>query len=264
MKDILSDEARAVLEDVGQRRMLLAFDFDGTLAPLVHDRDAARVPESTKRLLRLVCVLHPCAVVSGRSRRDLVRRLDGIPLAAIVGNHGAEAGHGPVDESVRKRVIAWRESARAALETVGGVEIEDKGLSVAIHYRRARDVEAAERAVTAVAKSLPRARVFPGHAVVNVAPPEAHDKGLAVAGLLARFMPRHKAVFVGDDATDEDAFRSPVVEVGIRVEPSASSAARYFIGSQDRLDDLLRALLRARRHLDGLDDHLEAFERMLG
>jgi len=264
MKDILSAEARPVLEEIARRRMLLAFDFDGTLAPLVDDREAARIPDSTQRLLRLVCILHPCAVVSGRSRHDLVRRLDGIPLAAIVGNHGAEAGHGPVDLSVRGMVIGWRDEATAALARVDGVHVEDKGLSLAIHYRRARDPEAAERAVTAAANAMHGARVFGGHAVVNVVPPDVHDKGLAVAELLARFMPRSAAAYVGDDITDEDAFVSPAVEVGIRIGASPSSAARYFIDSQERLDDLLRTLVCARRRLDGLDDRIEALERMVG
>lgn len=264
MKDILSDEARPVLEEIARRRLLLAFDFDGTLAPLVDDRDAARIPDSTQRLLRLVCILHPCAVISGRSRRDLVHRLDGIPFAAIVGNHGAEAGHGPVDLSVRGVVMGWRDAASAALARVEGVHVEDKGLSLAIHYRQAGDLEAAERAVTAAASALPGARVFGGHAVVNVVPPDVHDKGLAVAELLARFMPRSAAVYVGDDTTDEDAFASAAVEVGIRVGASSSSAARYFIASQERLDDLLRALVRTRRRLDGLDEGIEALERMLG
>jgi trehalose-phosphatase len=118
--------------------------------------------------------------------------------------------------------------------------------------------------VVAAAAALRGARVFGGQAVVNVVPPDVHDKGLAVAGLLTRFMPRSAAVYVGDDTTDEDAFSSPSVEVGIRVGASPSSAARFYVASQERIDDLLRALVGARRRLDGLDDRVEALERMLG
>ncbi len=263
MKDILSNEGRTVLDDVARRRLLLAFDFDGTLAPMVEDRDAAGIAASTKRLLRLLCVFHPCAVVSGRSRADLLHRVEGIPLTAIVGNHGAEAGHGPVDRTVRSLVVGWRELACAALQGVDGVEVEDKGLSLALHYRRAHDPEGAERIVTAAASTLPGARVFGGHAVVNVVPPDAHDKGRAVADVLARLTPRNAALYVGDDSTDEDAFASSVVQVGIRIGACPSSAARYFIASQERIDDLLRALVCARRRLDGLDDHVDALERMM-
>jgi trehalose 6-phosphate phosphatase len=264
MRDILSPEADQVLEDVARRRMLLAFDFDGTLAPLVDDRAAARLPASTRRLLRIVSVFYPCAVVSGRSRADLLPRLTGIPLAAIVGNHGAEAGHGPVDGTVRKTVIGWRESVSAALQGVDGVDIEDKGLSLALHYRRARDLGAARRAVGAAAMALAGARVFGGHAVVNVVPPDVHDKGLAVAALVDRFLPRKRAVYVGDDTTDEDAFACEVVEVGIRVGRCPSSAAQYYVAAQERVDELLRALVRARCRLDGHGEQVDALERAMG
>jgi trehalose 6-phosphate phosphatase len=262
MKNILSDEARSVLDGVARERMLLAFDFDGTLAPLSDDRDAARMRDSTRALMRLVCLLHPCAVISGRARADVARRVEGIPLVAIVGNHGAEAGHGPVDRTVRNIVAGWREAVRSRLREVRGVEIEDKGLSLAIHYRRAASQDVAEREVTDVAGALEGARVLRGHAVVNVVPRDLHDKGMALARLASR-LGRDRALYVGDDTTDEDAFRCEATAVGVRVGRSPASAARYSVPSQDEVDELLRALVRARRRLDGLDDRIDGLERML-
>jgi trehalose 6-phosphate phosphatase len=262
MIDVLSPEAAPALEALARRRALLAFDFDGTLAPLVDDRDAARLPDATRRLLRLACLLYPCAVVSGRSRRDLVARLEDVPLVAVVGNHGAEAGHGPVDVGVRALVVRWRETVEDALAGVAGVDVEDKGLSLAIHWRRSTAPDAAAR-VAAATRGLRGARVFGGHAVANVVPPELHDKGRAIAELAAR-LSGGPALYVGDDATDEDAFRSAAVEVGVRVGGSAGSAARYIVRSQADVDELLRALVRARRRLDGLDDQLGALERLMG
>lgn len=263
MIHVLSPEAAPALDAVARRRALLAFDFDGTLAPIVDDRDAARLPDSTRRLLRLACLLYPCAVVSGRSRRDLVARLEDVPLVAVVGNHGAEAGHGPVDDGVRARVVRWREAVRAALAGIEGVDIEDKGLSLAIHWRRCAAPEAAARAVAEATRGLRGARVFGGHAVANVVPPDLHDKGRAIADVAAR-LSGGPALYVGDDATDEDAFRSGAVEVGVRVGASAASAARYFVESQAEVDDLLRALVAARRRIDGLDDRVGALERLMG
>jgi trehalose 6-phosphate phosphatase len=248
MRDILSAEAGPVLDRVARERMLLAFDFDGTLAPLVDDRDAARMRDSTRVLLEEVARCYPCAVVSGRARPDVARRVDGVPLAAIVGNHGGEAGDGPVDPSLRKAVAGWAEAARAALREVEGVEVEDKGLSLAIHYRRARSPRDAERAVTAAAGGLAGARVFRGHAVVNVVPPDLQDKGMAVAAAAARAA-SGRALYVGDDTTDEDAFRSEVVAVGVRVGRAPGSAARWYLASQAEVDGLLRALLAARQRL---------------
>ncbi len=262
MKNILSGEGRTVLDSVARERTLLAFDFDGTLAPLCEDPAAARMRDSTRTLLRLVSLLYPCAVISGRSRADVAPRLEGIPLVAIVGNHGAEAGSGPVDRSVRNVVATWREAARSRLRDVDGVDVEDKGLSLAIHYRRAPSPASAEEAVNGAVKTLAGACVFPGHAVVTVVPPDRHDKGLALSCVLSR-IGRKRALYVGDDTTDEDAFRSEAVEVAVRVGASALSAAGYFVPPQADVDDLLRALVRARRRLDGLDDRIDVLERML-
>lgn len=262
MKDILSDEGRPLLDQVARERMVLAFDFDGTLAPLVDDPAAARMRSSTRALLRLVSVLHPCCVISGRARADLVPRLDGIPLVAIVGNHGAEAGHGPVDQSARDSVKAWAGAARAWLRGLRGVEVEDKGLSLAIHWRRAESPALAARAVEDFAERLADARVFRGNAVMNVVPPDLHDKGAALSRVLER-VGRRRAVYVGDDTTDEDAFRSDVVHLAVRVGDSAGSAASWFVPSQADVDELLRAVVRARRRQDGLPDTIAGLERML-
>jgi trehalose 6-phosphate phosphatase len=262
MMDLLSEPGRAVVERVARERMVLAFDFDGTLAPLVDRPEDAKMRSPTRTLLRLVSVLHPCCVISGRSRADLAPRLEGIPLAALIGNHGAEAGYGPVDATARKAVASWADTARSKLSGVPGVEVEDKGLSLAIHYRRAESRPDAERVVTAVANHLAGARVFRGHDVVNVVPPDLHHKGRALSGVLTR-VGRKAALYVGDDITDEDAFRSRAVAVPVRVGASPDSAARYFVQSQADVDELLRALVRARRRLDGLPEQIDGLERML-
>lgn len=259
MKNILAQAGEAVLDGVAHERMPLVFDFDGTLAPLVDDPGAARMNDSTRALLRLVSLLHPCAVISGRSRADIAHRVDGIPLVAIVGNHGAEAGRGPVDRTDADLVASWRDTARRELAGIEGVEVEDKGLSLAIHYRRSTTRDDAEHAVTAVARRLKGARVFRGHAVMNVVPPHLHDKGVALAGVLSR-IGRDRAMYVGDDTTDEDAFRSKAVQIAVRVGHSPASAAAYFVPSQPDIDDLLRALIRARSRQDGLSDHFEGLE----
>ena len=261
MMDILSDEARSILDEVARERMLLAFDFDGTLAPIVDDRTAARMRDSTRRLLRLASLFYPCAVVSGRSRSDLLPRVESIPLVAVVGNHGAEAGHGPVDRRARSVVARWKPTADAMLRGVEGIELEDKGLSLAIHYRRAASREVAERAARDAASALEGARVLGGHLVVNVVPLGEHDKGEALARVVSRAGVRG-ALYVGDDATDEDAFRSHAVRVSVRVGRTDRSAATHFVASQPDVDELLRALVRARGHVHGFDRPVDRLERI--
>lgn len=262
MKNMLSASGGEVLLDVARRRPLLVFDFDGTLAPLVSDPARAAMRESTAGLLGIAALLYPCAVVSGRRRADVAGRLAGVPLAAVVGNHGAEAGFGPVDRSPGRQVVAWREALARDLAGAPGIALEDKGLSLAVHYRHAPERLRARRAILAAVARLPGSRVFGGKAVVNVVPQGSHDKGDAVAALLRR-TDRTTAVYVGDDATDEDAFRNRAVSLGVRVGRTHLSAARYYIPSQRDTDELLRELIRARRRLEGLPEDIAGLERSM-
>jgi trehalose 6-phosphate phosphatase len=260
MRPILSDDARGVLDALARERALLVFDFDGTLAPIVERPPDAAMRASTRALLRVVSLLYPCAVISGRSRADLAPRLSGVPLLAFVGNHGAEAGFGPVDRSPRPEVAGWVGALREALAGAQGIEIEDKGLSVAIHYRRAPDRETARRLALGAAELLEGVRVFGGLAVVNVAPADAPDKGAAVGALLARIGWR-QALYVGDDVTDEDAFSAEGVTVSVRVGERPGSAARFCLPAQEDVDALLRELAAARRRLDGRGEGIEGLVR---
>jgi trehalose 6-phosphate phosphatase len=254
MKNILSREAAPLLEEVARDQMLLVFDFDGILAPIVEAPVLADMPPSTRALLRIVAGMYPCAVVSGRSRADLLPRVGGVPLAGVVGNHGAEAEYGlAVNRSLGRVVTGWIPALDARLRGVQGIEVEDKGLSIAIHYRRARSRAEARRAIHRAAEALAGARVFDGRAVVNVVPARADDKGAAVSKLLARFG-RARALYVGDDTTDEDALRGQAIAVSIQVRRTRFSAAGYYLPSQKSIDELLRALVRARRKMEGRDD----------
>jgi trehalose 6-phosphate phosphatase len=250
MSSILSPEGAAALDALARDRSLLAFDFDGTLAPLVDDRTAAALSPATRELLRVAALLYPTVVVSGRARADLAPRLDGVPLLAAVASHGAEPGFGPVDRSRRAEVGAWADALRAHLAHVRGVELEDKGLSLAIHFRRAADPESAGALARRAAEALPGARVFGGHLVVNAVPDDAPTKGDAVVELLARTGCR-TALYVGDDTTDEEAFRAPGVVVSVRIGARAGTAAAWSLAAQHEVDALLAALVAARRRCDG-------------
>ena len=263
MIPILSRDGRAAVEDVARNRTLLAFDFDGTLAPIVPDRASAAMRDSTRALLRTAALLYPCAVVSGRPRRDVVARTEGIPLVAIVGNHGAEPGFGPVDRRIAGRVATWRSAVAARIAAVPSVDLEDKRLSLALHYRGARSRPAALHAILAAVADLEGARIFAGDAVVNVVPVEAPTKGDAMRFLCERLGTR-VAAYVGDDTTDEEAFQSDVVHVAIHVGPSGASAARFSLPMQDAVDDLLRLLVAIRARQEGLGERWEGLVRAAG
>lgn len=262
MRNILCPESAGTIADLARVQPLLVFDFDGTLAPITGDPGAAAMRPETRALLRVTALLYPCAVVSGRRRSDVLAKLAGVPLVGVIGNHGAEAGFGPVDRSPRGDVERWLVALRPVVEALPGAWIEDKELSLAIHYRHAGERGAARRAILGAARSLRGARVFGGRAVVNLVPGDSHDKGDAVARLLCRAS-RTAAVFVGDDATDEDAFRHRDVALGVRVGRAHRSAAEYYVPAQGDVDELLRAFVRARRRQDGLGEDIAGLERSM-
>jgi trehalose 6-phosphate phosphatase len=135
---------------------------------------------------------------------------------------------------------------------VAGVEIEDKALTLAIHYRRAPAPAAAARAIRAALAAVAGVRVIGGKRVVNVLPAGLPDKGSALAGLRRRLR-AEAAVYVGDDETDEDVFalRPGRDLVTIRVGPCRTSRARYFLRDQDEVDTVLALLVAGRRPRGG-------------
>jgi len=262
MRSFLSSPCAAVADEIARTRTLLAFDFDGTLAPIIDDRAEAWMRDETRALLRAAALLYPCVVISGRTRADVAARVDGVPLVAVVGNHGAEAGFGPLDRALQERVASWRADLERSLRGAEGIEIEDKRFGIALHFRRARSWARAERRARSAAAALDGSVVFGGHAVVNVVPDDAPTKGDAIRALCRRLGTRI-AVYVGDDRTDEEAFRSEVVAISIRIGGAPDSCATYSLETQAEVDDLLRALVAARARQDGLGDRWEGLVRAM-
>jgi trehalose 6-phosphate phosphatase len=238
VKHVLAREGLAALATLARAPCLVALDFDGTLAPIVDDRDAAAMRPATRALLDTVAHRYPAAVISGRAHDDLAARLGAIPLVARVGNHGLDVA--AADGTFRERTAAWRACLASWLEGEPGVEIEDKGLSLAVHYRSAPDPRLASAAIHTAIARLAGARLVGGKRVANVLPEGGPNKGDALRALAARAGTR-VALYVGDDDTDEDAFRlARGVEVfGVRVARSTRSAARWFLDAQEEIDVLL-------------------------
>lgn len=246
MRHLLSRAGRDLLLQVASTECLLAFDFDGTLAPIVASRDAAQMRPSTRRLFERVCERYPVAVISGRSRTDVASRLGEARVPWVVGNHGLEPG----GEMRRlERVIARaRPLLEAALADVRGVDVEDKRYSLAIHYRLHRSKREARAAIARAIASLPDAtRVIAGKLVVNVVPADAPNKGDALLALRARAK-ADVAIYVGDDVTDEDVFvlDEPGSLLSARIGRSVRSAAPYYLRDQSEMDALLAQFIDAR------------------
>jgi trehalose 6-phosphate phosphatase len=234
-----------LLQQFAWSKVLLAFDYDGTLAPIVDDPALARMRPATRTLLRAVARQFPCVVISGRATADIRTHLTGLPLAEVIGNHGIASARAiaPLVEEVRR----WIPMLKGQLDGLKGVVVEDKGMSVALHYRRSREKRLARRRIDEVVGQIPRARVIRGKQVVNLLPEGAPHKGLALQAARDR-LGCDTAVYVGDDEADEDVFSldEPGRLLAIRVEESPQSRAAFFLRTQDEIDDLLRVLVNCR------------------
>ncbi|HKB69838.1 MAG TPA: trehalose-phosphatase [Thermoanaerobaculia bacterium] len=246
MREILAPAQREILGQFAGSNTLLAFDFDGTLAPIVRDPRRAALRAKTRALLEETARLYPVVVISGRARSDARARLRSVPLAGIVGNHGLEPWRG--SERVAGTVRRWAAALREALALFPGLEIEDKAYSIAVHYRRSRHRRKAKAAILGAIQTLGELRVIGGKQVVNVLPPGAPHKGIALESERER-LGCDRMIYVGDDETDEDVFAldEPGRLLAIRVGRRRDSAAGYYVPEQGSVDELLRRLVELRR-----------------
>jgi trehalose 6-phosphate phosphatase len=245
MRSILARGNRGVLERFAGSNVLLALDFDGTLAPIVSEPARAAMRPSTRRLLEGVARLYPCVVISGRARADVQGRLHGLGVAEVIGNHGIESRRAAA--RVHREVRRWRRALETSLAPLRGVRIEDKAFSVAVHYRQSREKRTVRAALRTAARSLGDVRLIPGKQVLNVLPAGAPHKGMALERVRAG-LGCETAVYVGDDDTDEDVFAldRPARLLTIRVGRKARSKADYYLRRQTDIDALLRRLLTLR------------------
>ena len=245
MRPIFSSRNIELLKKFAAVNTLAAFDFDGTLAPVVPKPEDAAMRPGTHRLMSELASLCPCVVVTGRSRESMQRKLRGIPLKEVVGNHGIEPWN--VSPEMTRAVKQWLPVLHRALDKIPGVLVEDKRYSITVHFRNARDKRAARVAVLSIARTLPGAMLLGGKQVVNILTAAAPGKGQAVERARQE-LKCDKVIYVGDEKTDEDVFAYKMggAMLSIRVGSSRSSAAEFYIHDQREIDRLLRTLIAAR------------------
>jgi trehalose 6-phosphate phosphatase len=235
----VNDGPALLREEPGRAAVLL--DVDGTLAPIVARPELAAVPEETRAEVRRLASRYALvACVSGRTGEE-ASRLVGVPGVVYVGVHGLELA----PEAER-----WREALRPFAEE-SWPWLEDKGLTVAFHWREAEDEDAARGVLAAVAERARTAGLEArwGRKVLELRPPVEADKGTAVQALLEERGLR-RALYAGDDTTDLDAFRGlDGLEVAVRVAVASPEgpaalldAADVVVGSPAELLGLLRLL----------------------
>ncbi|MGX7825600.1 trehalose-phosphatase [Actinokineospora sp. 24-640] len=243
---------RAIVQIARTPRLLVACDYDGTLAPIVEDPESARPHSESVGALRSLAGLHEttAAVISGRALRDLAT-LSRLPSEVhLVGSHGSEFDVGFVhalDADARRLHRRVESDLAILIDGEPGVHLEVKPASIAVHVRRAAP-EVGQRVLDAVRQgpaTWTGVHVTEGKAVIELAVIQT-DKGHAL-DVLRHQVSATAAVFVGDDVTDEKAFaRITGPDVGIKVGPGDTAAA-YRIDDPIAVGVALAFLLEERR-----------------
>ena len=232
------------------RRLLVLLDYDGTLATIAPKPELARLEPGMRGALLALSRRRDVrlAIISGRSLEDIRGRV-GLPELIYAGCHGLQIS-GPRAGFVEPKALGRRPALKrlasqlaAALKHAGGVEVEDKGLAVAVHFRRA--AAAAEREATiAIGSLMARAgegfRLGGGKKIWEILPDVDWDKGRA-----ARWILDHAGgeaalpVCIGDDLTDEDAFAALPEGITVRVGGRSPTLARYSLAGPAEVETFL-------------------------
>jgi trehalose-phosphatase len=232
--------------------LLVAADFDGTIAPLApRPGDASAAPEALAALIELAALRQTLvAIISGRALADLRARASWPATFTLVGSHGAET---PLDPPAQPTtagaatVTALASAIEAVAAGLHGVFVERKPRGVAAHWRSVPPGQQPD----AIARLEQAAAAFPDlhrrdGAMVLEWSVDRITKGVALRTLRGSG-PSRRAIYIGDDRTDEDAFAvlGPL-DVGVKVGPGPT-LARHRVAEQARVAPLLRRLLSHRR-----------------
>lgn len=221
--DYLFSRINTIEELLRNKFILLLLDYDGTLSPIAENPKKAVISRETKDLLQSLSKSHYCklGIISGRSLRDL-KNVVGVEGLIYAGNHGLEI-EGPKIK-FESQVSAGTKSAirhivaeiKKRLSSVIGVLIEDKVLTLSIHYRlvEKKDMPIFEKIISEITNPyVAREEIVinSGKKVYEIRPSLNWDKGKVALWLFARqqFISGLRdvlPVYIGDDSTDEDAF----------------------------------------------------------
>jgi trehalose 6-phosphate phosphatase len=238
------------------KQLAVFLDYDGTLTPIVARPEEAGLDSGMRRTLRELAQHCTVAVISGRDLKD-VQDLVGLDSILYAGSHGFDIsgpqGQHLEHQSGREFLPALDRAEkflRHRLENkIQGVQVERKKFSIAVHYRRADPgkVREVEGVVDRVQEESGQLRKTSGKKIFELQPDINWHKGKALLWLLKQLgidRPEVLLFYVGDDVTDEDAFKVLKKRgIGIAVqEAPAPTAARYRLRNPDEVEKFLKAL----------------------
>ena len=236
---------------------MLLFDYDGTLTAIKPRPGLARLNKDTKLLLKGFSKKKKflVGVISGRALADVKRKV-GLTGIAYVGNHGFEIEYNgkyfvyPLPEKTRQVLNRLHRQLSRLFAPSQGVLVEDKLLSLSLHYRRVKPermgaVKKIIKRLEAEYKQSPLVKFAYGKKVVEIRPRLSPDKGKAIGWLVKRLKTKQPLlIFAGDDITDEDAFKLVNTRKGISilVGKKHNSRAHYYVNNPGQLKDFLKRL----------------------
>lgn len=261
MEHLLS-KWRGISETLRSRPISIFLDYDGTLAPIKRNPHKAAISKETKKLLLKLSRQKNCklAIISGRALKD-IKRFVGLKDVSYAGNHGLEVESIglKVKETIPFKTRTLLEKIKGyfteKLSAVKGARIEDKGLSMSVHYRQVSP--SGVRMLKSIFKEAmqpfgedERIRVDAGKKILEIRPQTGRNKGDIVLWFLAQQRLELNGeiptpIYIGDDVTDEDAFRM-LKDKGLTVfvGKSKRSEASYYLRNIKEVKDFLRRLLK--------------------
>ena len=253
-------EMELISNQLADKRPVLFLNYGGTLTPNIRKTKDAELSKKVRRALQKAAQLMPVTIVSGRDVKELRDRVD-LPELIYAGSYGLEILGQDLHLELPDGIDVLEDLDKAAAELAEllaefpGVSIQRKRFAIAVHYQKKDTIEAAyvEATVEQVQMRLPRLRKTGGKEVFELLPNIDWDKGRAVKWLLAELGldgPDSLPIYIGDDMTDEDAFRSlRGVGIGILVtkRPQPSLATYRVSNSGDALE-VLNHLIHVLKH----------------
>jgi trehalose 6-phosphate phosphatase len=242
--------------------VLFLSDYDGTLTSIVDRPELAILSSNIRKLLQKLVKnrRYTVGIISGRALFDLKSKID-LDGVIYAGNHGLEIeGFGssflePIAEEMRPFLSMLNKALSATLRGIKGVFVENKGLTLSVHYRMVkgaeeRKVQDALEKITDPLHVTGQIKVTHGKKVYEIRPPVDWNKGKAVAWLMAKLREdigktQVMPIYLGDDLTDEDAFKLINRDDGISVfvgDEDSTSEARYFLKSPEEVSEFLKML----------------------
>ena len=252
---------REIAAKLAGRDVAVFLDYDGTLTDIVADRNHALLSDDMRAALASLAEKVPLAIISGRDLAD-IRRLVSLPGVFLAGSHGFEFEGPGIGHVVQPDAEAYLEDLdraerelHAQLAGIPGHDIERKRFTIAVHYRQVPDdsVETVKRTVDTVLRESPNLRKGFGKKVLEIRPNLSWGKGDVLRELLDRLefaADGEAAIYIGDDVTDEDAFRTlGENSIGIVVGTGdRATAASYSLPDPAAVQEFLAWIAQLREH----------------